>query len=218
MRKAVKTPRPYNSPRRREQAEATRGQILKAAQRLFEERGYSATSVSAIAAEAGVASKTVYLAFETKSGLLRAVWHRLLRGERDEVPVGRQDWFREVMDEPDAERQIALHARNARAVKERASALMEVIREGAAGDPDVDALWERIQSDFYDNQRVFVQSLAAKGALRAGLDSKTATDILWTLNHPTLYPLLVGRRGWSADQFQAWLDGLLRSELLGLPR
>ena len=35
------------------------------------------TTMEAIAADAGVALKTVYLAFETKSGLLRAVWRTL---------------------------------------------------------------------------------------------------------------------------------------------
>ena len=68
--------RAYNSPRRREQAAATRTQILAAAQRLFERDGYPATSMAAVAAEAGVSLKTVYVVFETKSGLLRAVWHR----------------------------------------------------------------------------------------------------------------------------------------------
>ena len=65
--------RRYESPRRREQAAATRRQILGAAQRLFEAHGYAATTMAAIADEAGVASKTVYLAFETKSGLVRAL-------------------------------------------------------------------------------------------------------------------------------------------------
>ena len=75
-------------PRRREQAAATRREILEAAQRLFERDGYGATTMAAIAAEAGVALKTVYLAFETKSGLLRALWHLRLRGDEDEAPVG----------------------------------------------------------------------------------------------------------------------------------
>src|SRR3954469_12723895 len=120
-------PRAYNSPRRREQAAATRRDILEAAQRLFEGQGYAATTMAAIAAEAGVALKTVYVAFETKSRVLRALWHLLLRGDEDGVAVGRREWYREVLEEPDLERRLRLNARNARRVKERAGALMEVI-------------------------------------------------------------------------------------------
>ena len=68
-------PRRYESPRRREQAAATRRAILDAAQSLFERDGYAATTMAAIASEAGVALKTVYVAFETKSGVLRALWN-----------------------------------------------------------------------------------------------------------------------------------------------
>src|ERR1700754_3432351 len=103
MPKAVKTKRAYNSPRRAEQAAATREAILDAAQRLFEEQGYATTSMAAIAKEAGVALKTVYLAFETKSGLLRALWHLRLRGDEDDVPIGERPWYREVLAEPDPE-------------------------------------------------------------------------------------------------------------------
>ena len=71
MAEPVKSTRRYESPRRREQAAATRRDILGAAQTLFENQGYAATTMAAIAAEAGVALKTVYVAFETKSGLLR---------------------------------------------------------------------------------------------------------------------------------------------------
>src|SRR5215217_4210057 len=96
MAEPVKT-RPYNSPRRREQAAATRRQILDAAQRLFERQGYAATTMAAIAAEAGVATKTVYLAFETKSGVLRALWHLLLRGDDEDRPVADRAWYQEVL-------------------------------------------------------------------------------------------------------------------------
>src|SRR5439155_22764974 len=195
MADRVKTRRRYHSPRRREQAAATRGAILEAAQRLFERQGYAATSIAAIAAEAGVAQKTVYLAFETKSGLLRALWHLLRRGDEDPEPVSQRQWFREVIEEPDPERQLRLNPRNARAVKVRAGALMEVIRSAASSDPDIRALWERIQTDFYDNQRTIVKSLAQKKALRPGLGVDRAADILWTLNHPDLYWLLVNERG-----------------------
>jgi AcrR family transcriptional regulator len=214
MTDGVKPRRRYESPRRREQAEATRRDILAAAQRLFEAHGYAATTIAAIAAEAGVALKTVYVAFETKSGLLRALWHLLLRGDRDDLPVGEQPWFQEVMDEPDPERQLRMTARNSRQVKQRAGALMEILRGAAPTDPDIATLWDRIQTDFHANQRAIVESLHEKGALRPDLDVGSAADILWTLNHPNVWQLLVGERGWTADRFEDWLADALCSQLL----
>ena len=127
--------------------------------------------MAAIAAEAGVALKTVYVAFETKSGLLRALWHHLLRGDHDEVPVGERHWYREVLEEPDPERQLRLIARNSRLVKLRVAGVLEVIRSAAPVDPDIGALWSRIQTDFHAIQRAIVECLATKEALRPGSTS-----------------------------------------------
>jgi AcrR family transcriptional regulator len=214
MSERVKTTRSYDSPRRREQAAATRREILTAAQRLFEKQGYAATTMAAIAAEARVALKTVYVAFETKSGLLRALWHLLLRGDEGDAPMGQRQWYRKLLDEPDPERQLRLMARTSRLVKLRAAALMEVIRSAAPTDPDIAALWSRIQSDFYDIQRPVVEMLADKKALRPGLDVGRATDILWTLNHPDVWQLLVGARGWTPEQYERWFGDAACSQLL----
>jgi AcrR family transcriptional regulator len=210
-------PRRYDSPRRREQAAATRREILAAAQRLFERQGYATTTMAAIAAEAGVALKTVYIAFETKSGLLRALWHLLLRGDEADVPMGERAWYREVLDEPDPKRQLRLMARSSREVKTRAAALMKVIRDAAPADPDIEALWSRIQTDFHAIQRPIVEALHAKHALRPELDVARATDILWTLNHPDLWHLLVGERGWTAEEHEQWFADAACSQLLRRP-
>src|ERR687892_1664261 len=148
----VKNRRRYDSRRRQEQAATTRLEILVAAQRLFERQGFAATTVAEIATEAGVAVKTVYLAFETKSGILRALWNSLLRGGDDEVPVAAQEWYREVVEEPDPQRQLRLNARNSRAAKTRIAGVLKVIREAAPVEPDTGALWERIQTEFHANQ------------------------------------------------------------------
>lgn len=214
MAEPVKSKRRYDSPRRRAQAAATRRDILAAAQALFERRGYAATTMDAIAAEAGVALKTVYVAFETKSGLLLSLWNHLLRGGRDDVPVADQPWYREVLDEPDPERQLRLAARNSRVVKLRIAALLEVIRSAAPIDPDIGALWSRIQTEFHANQRVIVERLSAKEALRPGLDVDRATDILWTLNHPNMWQLLVDERGWTPEQYERWCADVACSQLL----
>jgi AcrR family transcriptional regulator len=210
----VKPRRRYDSPHRRGQAAATRRQILEAAQRLFERDGYAATSVAAVAREAGVASKTVYLAFGSKRGLLLALWHLLLRGDEEPVPVGERDWFRAVVEEPDPERRLRLNARNSRAVKERAGSLLAVVRDAAPVDPEIDALWQRIEREFRANQRAVVELLHTQGALREGLDVERAADVLWALNHPSLYWLLVGERGWSGDEYEAWLADLHCAHLL----
>jgi AcrR family transcriptional regulator len=214
MAKGVKGKRPYESPRRREQAAATRRDILDAARRLFERQSYAATTVAAIAAEAGVALKTVYVAFDTKSGVLRALWNLLLRGDEDDVPVMDRRWYREVLEEPDPERQLRLNARNSRVVKLRIAPVLEVIRSAAPLDPDIGVLWSRIQSDFHDNQRSIVKALDERRGLRPGLGVDRAADILWTLNHPDLWQLLVGQRGWTPDQYEKWFGDTACAQLL----
>jgi TetR/AcrR family transcriptional regulator, regulator of autoinduction and epiphytic fitness len=217
MAKAAETDqkkrRAYHSPRRKEQAEATRREILDSAERLFLDNGYVATSMAAIAKEAGVALKTVYLAFETKSGLLRALWHRNLRGGREDVPVAEQSWFLEVLEEPDPAEALRLNARNSKQVKTRIAPLGAVLLSGAAADPEVEALSERIWSQFYENQLEVVKALHRRGALKKGLGVKRAADVLWTLNHPRTYLLLLDR-GWTPEQYERWLAEITISELL----
>ena len=208
------TKRTYNSERRREQAAETRLRILHAGQTLFERDGYVATTMEAIAREAGVSLKTVYLACTTKSALLRAVWDLLLKGDVDDAPIAERSWYWEVLEEPDPAQQLRLVAHGACMVKVRIGALLRVIRDAATLDADAAVLWALIQTDFHDNQRAVVESVAAHGGLRADLDVARATDVLWTLNHPDVWLLLVGERGWSAEAFEAWLSDALSAQLL----
>jgi AcrR family transcriptional regulator len=210
----VKSRRPYDSPRRRAQAEATRRDILNAAQRLFEQQGYVGTTMAQIADEAGVALKTVYLAFETKSGLLRALWNLLLRGDEEDRPVAERDWYRAVLDENDPEKRLRLNAHNSATGKRRISGILEVIRHAAPIDPETAALWQRIQADYHANQRAIVERLAQRGDLRPDLDVDRATDILWTINHPNTWQLIVADRGWTPDQYEQWTADTACSQLL----
>jgi hypothetical protein len=114
----VNQKRSYDSPRRRAQAASTRREILTVAQGLFERQGFAATKLAEIAAEAGVALKTVYTAFETKGGVLRALWNLLLRGDEDDVPVMDRAWYREVLKSPIPSVSFG-STRNSRVVKTR---------------------------------------------------------------------------------------------------
>jgi len=206
--------RPYHSPRREQQAAATRRTILDAAGRLFRRDGYPATTMEAIAAEAGVSLKTAYLPFATKSGLLRALWDLQLKGDESDAPVAEHEWFRQVMEERDPVRKLQLNARNSRVVKVRIGDMFKVIRGAAEIDSDCRALWDLIHADFYANQGVVVRSIHREGGLRSGLTVARATDTLWTLNHPDVWLLLTGERGWSPRTYERWLAQTSCEQLL----
>src|ERR1700722_11984222 len=72
--------RRYVSPRRRQQADETRRRIVEAARRLLGKTGYDTTTIAEIAADAGVATQTVYAVFGTKQGILLALIDRAIFG------------------------------------------------------------------------------------------------------------------------------------------
>jgi hypothetical protein len=59
-----------------------------------------------------------------------------------------------------------------------------------------------------------VGHLDAVGALRPGLSFERARDILWTLIGWEVYELLVIERGWSLDDWEAWVAKSTASLLL----
>jgi AcrR family transcriptional regulator len=189
--------------------------IIDAARRLFENDGYAATAVPTIAAEAGVAVKTVYLAFETKAGLLRAVWEARLGGGEEAVPVLQRRWMRELTEEPDPAAKLRLLAAQSRRVKTTTGPLLEAIRTAAATDLDVATLWQDIEAKLLRVQRAVVDQLDALDALRPPLDAPEATDVLWTLNHPTVWHLLVRERNWPPARYEQWLHEAFCLHLLG---
>jgi AcrR family transcriptional regulator len=214
MKSSAESRRPYHSPRRQEQARLTRRAILDAALPLFIERGYAGTSLADIAQAACVALKTVQAVFGTKAKLLSALWEVTVAGDDEAIPVAERAWFRDMLEEPDARRQLVLGARIATRIKHRVGALTEVIRRAAQTDPEIGGLWQLFQDQYLANQTMMAESLAAKGALRDGLDVADAAEMLWTLNHPSVYYLLVYERGWSEERYEQWLADAFVHQLL----
>jgi len=208
--------RGYDSPRRREQAAETRRKILDAAEQLFIERGYAATAMPAIAAEAGVALKTVYLAFGTKAGVLHAVWDVRLGGDDQRVPVADRPWYRQLLAADDPHLLVRAAARQSRVTKEHAGDVLRIIRQAAVTEPALADLWDRIETEFRAILAGVAERLDALGSLAAGIDATSATDLLWTLNHPDTWQLLVRGCGWSPDRYEQWVGETLSAQLLGI--
>ena|SRR5688572_17413338 len=206
--------RRYESPRRDAQAAQTRQVIIEAARQMFEAAGYNATSVPAIADEAGVALKTVYLAFDSKARLLRAVWEARLGAQEETIPVLERAWFREVAATPDPISKLALVAAQSRRVKSRTGSLLEVIRVAAPTDAEIATLWEDIESKLLRVQRAVIDQLRHSGHLSSAMTAKDAADVMWTLNHPDVWQLLVAKRRWTPSRYEKWLADAFRLHLL----
>ena len=216
MTDEVKPRRGYDSRRRREQAEQTRQEILASAGTLFRERGYAGTSMTQIAAEAGVVVETIYRGFGSKRALFRAVIEAVLAGgaARAGVPVEERPAILAVIEETDPIRQIALYVATQPGIHRRSGPLLRALRDGMASDPELRAVWDEMEAWRLEGQGRFVAMLADKGALRAGLSLEAARDVVWTLCSLAVHDLLVVERGWTSERYQMWLAGVLTRELL----
>ena len=146
--------------------------------------------------------------------MLRAVWNDRLAGDEAATPVLERAWYRELLAEPDPQAKIRLVARQSRGVKSRSATLMEVIRSAVSLDTEIAQLWDDIETKLGGVARAIVQQFADQGCLRDDLDVESGSDVLWTLNHPTVWQLYVVQRRWTADRYEAWLAKTLCEQLL----
>ena len=93
--------RVYRSDLRAEQARTTRRQVVTAASRLFSERGYAATTIDAIATEAGVSRKTVFTAVGGKVELMKLAYDWAIAGDDEPLAKVERQEILELKAEPD---------------------------------------------------------------------------------------------------------------------
>src|SRR5689334_18733905 len=94
--------RHYDRTGRRERAARSRENILDAAARRFRADGFGLTTISSIAADAGVSVDTVYKAFGGKPGLVRALCERALTGSGSVAAETRSDEMQASTQDPRA--------------------------------------------------------------------------------------------------------------------
>ncbi|MGH8959287.1 MAG: TetR/AcrR family transcriptional regulator [Acidimicrobiia bacterium] len=208
--------RTYNSNRRQAQAASTRRDIIEAARRLFERGGYNATTMTAIAEKAGVVVETIYRNFDSKAGLIEAVVEAAVAGgaERAEVAPEDRPAIRRLIEERDPRKKLALYAATQPGIHERAGKLRKALREGARVDPQLVPVLERLEAQPFNGMARFARHLKEVGALRTDLPVEEARDLLWSINSLSMYELLVGERGWSAERYQDWLTSMMTQSLL----
>jgi AcrR family transcriptional regulator len=201
--------RRYNAARRQAQARQNRQRVIDAAARLFAERGYTATALTEIAAEAEVAVQTLYAAFGTKANLLKHAIDVALAGDHLPVPMMERDFVQQMIAEPDPRQVLAIYAAHVRQVAERAGGLLVAAWTASASDPAVKELTIKLDAQRMRGMTAAASDIAAKathaGCLADGITVDDIRDALWAFNSPQLYGLLLNDLSWSPDRFQAWL-------------
>lgn len=208
---------PYRSQLRSEQAAATRLLVLDAATRLFVERGYTATSIDAIAEEAGVARSTVFTAAGGKPWLLKTAYDRALAGDDEPVPIAGRAITQELRATADAASVVSRYADFIAEAAGRVSAIYEAVRSAAGSDLEVQQLWDEISEQRLIGAGKFIALLKGKGVLREGLSPRHARDIVWIHNDPGMHYALVRCRGWTQRRYRDWLARTLGDQLLKKP-
>jgi AcrR family transcriptional regulator len=194
--------------RRAEYAEATRQAAVDAARRLFRDKGYFATTVNEIAAEARVSPATVYAVNGGKQGLLRAlidVW-----SAAPEVAVAAEHI--EGLDDP--VEILRYTTALTRQMRQDYGDIMRVVIGAAPHDETAAAGLALGTRRYRSGIGIAARRLADVGALRDGMDADAALDVLWFYLGYAGFFTLVDDNKWSYAKAEKWLFNAASQALL----
>lgn len=207
--------RSYDATSRRTRAEAerraTRRRVVDAAQRLFVEKGYVATTIADIAKEAGVAVQSVYKAGKSKAELLHAVVDLAVAGDDDDILLTDRPSVASIRAEPDPRRQVEQLAELVADVQIRSAPVQHAYRQAAAVDPTVaDSLDQALRR----RHTTFETMIAMIPEASLRLSREDSADTAWAIGSSEVFLLLQRTRSWDAERYRTWLRQVLLHELL----
>lgn len=201
--------------RRREQkAHHTRARVAAAALRLFLEHGYLATTVEAIAREAGVAPATVYQAFGTKQAVLARALDTTIVGDAAAVALLDRDWVAKAGRQRGPRRRLEAVVRQAARVAARTAPLKRVMRDAAATDTQVRELIREDHRGRLATQQALVELAFGTESPSTSKSNDRALDTFFLLVNSDTYTMATEILGWTDDEWQQWLVEVLTRQLV----
>ncbi|HMH35488.1 MAG TPA: helix-turn-helix domain-containing protein [Streptosporangiaceae bacterium] len=214
MDRDVKPRRTYDGAARQARTRRTQAAVVEAAQSLFVERGYAATTIEAISDRSDTPQATVYRLFSSKLGILKALLDVSIGGDDRAMPMADRPQVRALLSDADPANQLTGFAALLREIMARVGPVHRVLADAARSDQDAAALLAEIARQRHEGQQGIARSLARSGALRPGLGERDAADVIHALASPEVYGLLVTDRGWSGERYETWLRSILTDQLL----
>ena len=193
--------RRYSTPKRDARAAATRARIMAAAERLFLQDGYPRTTMKAIATEAGVSEKTMYLTFATKATLLRHVIQVAVQGDEAGIPLAQRPEWRALVAGP-VEEVFTRFAQLNTALMSRTAAIIALGEAAASTDPELAEHRDVAHAETRANLTALAAELQSRGALRRGVSEDYAADVIYALaTDEGIFLRLTGECGWSPARY-----------------
>lgn len=176
-----------------------------AARRLFLKQGYTATTMAAIAEAADVSIETIYLSIGGKPSLVRYLVETAISGADHPVPSLEREGVHEIRAEADPHLKLRMFAGMVRRLLERVAPMWQVVMEAVPSDAELRSLVVELKQRHVGSMRSVIEDLTEVGRLRPEISNQIAADVLWVMNSPEFYSLLVRGRGWSGERFESWL-------------
>ena len=194
-----------------------RAAVIEAAQTLFLQRGYPATTIEAISDLSDVPPATVYRLFSSKLGILKALLDISIVGDHEATRLQDRPNARALFAEPDPAVQLSGFAHITREVNTRSASIYRILLSATGSDPHAAALLGEYTRQRQQGQGQIARVLARAGALRPKLRERDTADIIHALMSPEVYRLLVADRGWPPERYEQWLKRILIDQLLPPP-
>jgi AcrR family transcriptional regulator len=159
----------------------TEAELMDAAQELFLDQGYVATTLAQVAQRAGLAARTVYVRFGTKAALFGRVVDRALVGDAEPIDVAHRPGTTRAMTADTLQARIDAFADVCTEVAERAGPLFEVAAQAEAIEPEVAQAATAGRRATAELCVTFWQRAAADGLISDELDPEAlaaVTDLL----------------------------------------
>jgi AcrR family transcriptional regulator len=203
-------PRRYDASTRRARSVARRDAVVEVARRHFLARGFTATTIVDVAADAQVSVESVYKWFGSKVGLLKAVWDQSLAGSEPTHAELRSDaGSRAATDGPSV---IRSWARLSAEVGARGDPVHRLLESASHVDPTAAELYAEIERERGERMTHNAAYLVERHYLRDDVTAAQARDVL--LLYSSLYERLVTDAGWTSEQFIAFVERGLSAHLL----
>jgi len=201
-----------NADRRRARSARTEERIVRAATELMLDRGYARTSLTDVAAAAGVSPRTLYVRFATKPELLKRMIDVAVVGDVDEVPLAERPWVCAAFGAPTLDERITALAGGVAEMHARLAPLVALAIEVENAEPVIAEQAARARAGNHGLLQGFWSALVRDGLVDADTDVEHVAASTMLLS--AAETAVLRRRSFGEEtpgRYAEWLAGALRA-------